>query len=157
MTDKKTWGPHNRPKNVPRPEKLTDREKRLAQGLVGGLSNAAALRKAGYAAGSFNCVADKPHFVEYLAALRNREVERLDYTVDNLCARLEHIAFEATAHRQYGPAVQAVMGIAKMMGHLADKSEIELHLISKPMREPTKELELSPEAWQRQFAPKQVQ
>jgi hypothetical protein len=58
---------------------------------------------------------------------------------------------------QYGPAVQAVMGIGKMMGHLADKTEIELHILSKPAREPTDVITLSPEDWQRQFTPKRIQ
>jgi len=84
-------------------------------------------------------------------------VERLDYTIDNLCARLEHIAYAALDDRQYAAAVSAVMGIAKMQGHLADRSEIEMHIISKPAREPTREVSLSPEEWQRQFAPKLVQ
>jgi hypothetical protein len=49
------------------------------------------------------------------------------------------------------------MGIGKMMGHLADKTEIELHILSKPAREPTNEISLSPEEWQRQFTPKRIQ
>jgi hypothetical protein len=58
---------------------------------------------------------------------------------------------------QYGPAVQAIMGIGKMMGHTADRTEIELHILSKPSREPTDVVTLSPEEWQRQFTPKKLQ
>jgi hypothetical protein len=159
---KKTWGAHNSPaarklKQQPK-DKLTDRERLLAHGIVGGLSRTAAYRKAGYATSilSKGDIETRPRFVRYLQQLRDRQVERLDYSIDNLCARLEFIAFSACDEKQYGAAVSAVMGIAKMMGHLADKTEIELHMISKPAREPTSELTLSPEEWQRQFAPKQI-
>jgi hypothetical protein len=62
----------------------------------------------------------------------------------------------AMERNQFGPAVQAVMGIGKMMGHLADKTEIELHILSKPSREPTTEISLTPDQWQEMFAPKRV-
>ena len=160
---KKTFGPHNlkaahaAPKR-PRSDALTDKERVLAQGLVGGLTKAAAFRKAGYATGvRQDEVLGRARLVRYLDELRKRQVERLDYSIENLCARLEHIAFAAMDDGQYAAAVSAVMGIGKMMGHLADKTEIEMHIISKPAREPTKEITLSPEEWQRQFAPKVIQ
>jgi hypothetical protein len=58
---------------------------------------------------------------------------------------------------QFGAAANAVMGIGKLMGHLNEKSEIELHILSKPAREPTDIVTLSPEEWQRQFTPKRIQ
>jgi hypothetical protein len=164
---KKTWGAHNAPdmrtlreKKREKKQELTDRERVLAQGLVGGLTKKAALQKAGYASSTLavaDSIFDRPRFVRYIDHLRQRQVERLDYSIDNLCARLERVYFEAMEKSQYNAAVQAVMGIGKMMGHLADKTEIELHILSKPMREPTKDLVLSPEEWQRQFAPKRIQ
>ena len=164
---KKTWGPHNSPgtrtlreKKREKKEVLTDRERILAQGLVGGLTKKAALQKAGYASSALadpDSVFVRPRFVRYLDHLRERQVERLDYSIDNLCARLERVYLEAMEVRQYGPAVQAIMGIGKMMGHLADKTEIELHILSKPSREPTNVVTLSPEEWQRQFMPKKLQ
>ena len=164
---KKTWGPHNSPgtrelreKKRAKADVLSDRERNLALGMVGGLSLKAALQKAGYASSQLS-VADsiltKPRFVRYIDELRKKQVERLDYSIDNLCARLERVYLEAMEKSQYGPAVQAVMGIGKMMGHLADKTEIELHILSKPAREPTSEISLSPEEWQRQFTPKRIQ
>lgn len=136
---------------------LTDRERILADGVLSGLSQTAAMRKAGYATGASASEAlNRPRVLKYLNKVRDRQVERLDYTIENLCARLEHIAFCALEDKQYAPAVSAVMGIAKMMGHLADRTEIEMHIISKPAREPTKEVSLSPEEWQRQFAPKVI-
>jgi len=165
---KKTWGPHNAPdmrelrekKKRAKQDVLTDRERALALGMVGGLSLKAALQKAGYASSQLS-VADsilsRPRFIRYVDALRRKQVERLDYSIDNLCARLERVYMEAMEKSQYGPAVQAVMGIGKMMGHLADKTEIELHILSKPAREPTNDITLSPEEWQRQFTPKRIQ
>jgi hypothetical protein len=164
---KKTWGPHNAPdmrtlreKKRARKDDLTDRERLLAQGLVGGLTLKASLQKAGYASSIMSgadSILNRPRFVRYVDHLRQRQVERLDYSIDNLCARLERVYFEAMEKSQYNAAVQAVMGIGKMMGHLADKTEIELHILSKPAREPTTELTLSPEEWQRQFTPKRIQ
>jgi len=138
---------------------LTDRERALAQNLVGGMTRKAAFQKAGYAAVSAgdDNITEKPRFIRYLDELRRKQVERLDYSIDNLCARLERVYLEAMEKSQYGPAVQAVMGIGKMMGHLADKTEIELHILSKPAREPTNDITLSPEEWQRQFTPKRIQ
>jgi hypothetical protein len=163
---KKTWGPHNSPGMRELREKkrakagvLSDREMKLAQNLVGGMTRKAAFQKAGYAAVSVgdDNITGKPRFVRYLDQLRRKQVERLDYSIDNLCARLERVYLEAMEKSQYGPAVQAVMGIGKMMGHLADKTEIELHILSKPAREPTTDITLSPEEWQRQFTPKRIQ
>jgi hypothetical protein len=164
---KKEWGRHNAPsprelreKKRAKKRDLTDREKNLALGLVGGLTMKAALQKAGYASSTLSTadsILNRPSFVRYIDHMRKRQVERLDYSIDNLCARLERVYMEAMERNQYGPAVQAVMGIGKMMGHLADKTEIELHILSKPAREPTNEITLSPEEWQRQFTPKKLQ
>jgi mitochondrial fission protein ELM1 len=158
------WGPHNIAKaRAARKRKtardvLTDRERIVAQGIVGGMSQKAAFAKAGYAAGTNEMVVlTRPAVIRYIEELRERAVTRLDYTIENLCARLEHISYAALDAEEYAPAVSAIMGIAKMMGHLADRTEIEMHIISKPAREPTKEITLSPEEWQRQFAPKQIQ
>jgi hypothetical protein len=163
---KKTFGAHNAPsmrelreKKRAKADILSDREMKLAQNLVGGMTRKAAFQKAGYAAASAgeDTIDTKPRFVRYLDSLRRKQVERLDYSIDNLCARLERVYMEAMEKSQYGPAVQAVMGIGKMMGHLADKTEIELHILSKPAREPTNDITLSPEEWQRQFTPKRIQ
>lgn len=160
------WGPENVAKARAAKAKnrnkvrdvLTDRERIVAQGIVGGLTQRAAFAKAGYAAGTEEMrVLTRPAVIRYIEELRDRSVQRFDYTIENLCARLEHISYAALSEREYTAAISAIMGIAKMMGHLADRSEIELHIISKPAREPTKSVTLSPEEWQRQFAPKQIQ
>jgi hypothetical protein len=158
LNAKKTWGPHNL-KRGPKTDKITDRERLLALGIAGGLTKKAALQKAGYASSQAgdDSILERPRFVRYLKYLRDRQVERLDYSIDNLCARLEYVHLEAVNARQFGAAVQAILGIGKMMGHMADRTEIEMHIISKPMREPTHELTLSPDEWQRQFAPKRIQ
>ena len=168
MTDepKKTWGRHNAPSPAELREAkkeakkvLTDKEKALAHGIVGGLTLKAAFQKAGYAASmqGDDRVLNRPHFVRYLDQMRKRQVDRLDYSVDNLCARLERIYLEAMERFQFGAAANAVMGIGKLMGHLNERSEIELHILSKPAREPTDIVTLSPEEWQRQFTPKRIQ
>lgn len=163
MSGRPTWGPHNgavaRGRQRTKKEVLGDRERTLAHALLGGMSRTAAFRKAGYANSTVadaDSILNRPHFVRYMAAARLRQVERLDYSVDNLCARLEHVYFEALALGQTGSAVQAVLGIGKLMGHMTDRTEVEMHIISKPARETTELVTLSPEEWQRQFAPKRV-
>jgi Phage terminase, small subunit len=139
-------------------DRLTDRERNVCQYLVGGMTQRAAFAKAGYAQGTAESrVLERPAVIRYIEELRERAITRFDYSIENLCARLEHIAYCALAAGEFAPAVSATMGIAKMMGHLADRTEIEMHIISKPAREPTKEVTLSPEEWQRQFTPKQIQ
>jgi hypothetical protein len=163
MSGKPTWGPHNgavgRGRARTKKETLSDRERQLAHALLGGMSRTAAFRKAGYANSTVqdaDSILNRPHFVRYMAAARLRQVERLDYSIENLCARLEHVYFEALALGQTGSAVQAVLGIGKLMGHMTDRTEVEMHIISKPMRETTEAINLSPEEWQRQFAPKRI-
>ena len=119
MAVKKTWGAHNAPDMRTLREKkrakatgdqLTDRERILAQSLVGGMTRKAAFQKAGYAAvavGEDN-VTTRPRFVRYVDQLRKKQVERLDYSIDNLCARLERVYMEAMDKNQFGAAVQIV-------------------------------------------------
>src|SRR5262245_27881021 len=109
----KTWGSHNGKAGLQaaharraREKPLSDRERVLAQGIVGGLSNTAAARKAGYGLGAPTAeILERPRVLKYINELRARAVERLDYTIDNLCARLEHIAYAALDDRQYAAAV----------------------------------------------------
>lgn len=132
----------------------------MCRGIVEGLSITEAFRRAGYSETSSlqkNEVLARPRVIRYIEELREHILRKFDYTIENLCDELRAIAQAATLDGQYAPAVSALMGIAKMMGHLADRTEIELHILSKPSREPTKELVLSPEEWQRQFAPKLIQ
>lgn len=157
------WGPENLAKaRAPRKQKLTPKERKLAINLVQGMPKTQAMQKAGFSGrvnvkeGDPDSVFQRPHFVKFMRELQDRQIKRLDYSVDNLCARLEFVYLEAIQRHQYGPAVQAALGIAKMMGHLADRTEIEMHIISKPLREPTEVVTLSPEEWQRQFSPRRI-
>lgn len=150
----------NRKRQLADADVCTDRERALARGLVEGLSKAEAFRRAGYSGLSSTQVNDvlaRPRVILYIEELRERIVKKFEHTVESLCDTLRMIADRAMADGQFAPAVSAIMGIAKMHGYLADRTEIEMHIISKPAREPTKEITLSPEEWQRQFAPKQIQ
>jgi hypothetical protein len=48
-------------------------------------------RSAASALSNPDSVLNCPRFVRYLEWMRNRQVERLDYSIDNLCARLERV------------------------------------------------------------------
>ena len=122
------WGPtkENLAKaRAPRKRKLTPKERKLAINLVRGLPKTQALKKAGYSdrpAGDPDSIFQRPHFVRFMKELQDRQIKRLDYSVDNLCARLEFVYIEAISHRQYGPAVQAALvGQAKPRDALADE------------------------------------
>lgn len=131
----------------------------MCRGIVEGLTITEAFKRAGYSETSSlqkNEVLARPRVILYIEELRERILQKFDHTIEALCERLDKIAAAAMLDGQYVPAVSAIMGIAKMHGHLADRTEIELHILSKPAREPTKEISLSPEEWQRQFAPKLV-
>jgi hypothetical protein len=54
---------------------------------------------------------------------------------------------------QVPAAITAIMSKAKLLGYLVDKSEIELHILNKPSREPIDVTDLSVEEWQERFAP----
>lgn len=128
----------------------------MCRGIVEGLSVTEAFKRAGYSEASSlqkSEVLARPRVIRYIEELRERILQKFDYTIEALCNELRSIAEAAKLDGQYAPAVSAIMGIAKMHGYLADKTEIELHILSKPMREPTKEITLTPEEWQRQFAP----
>src|SRR4030095_6289190 len=145
------WGPENITKARAANRKIkgrfkvrdvpSDRERAVAQYLVGGMTQKAAFVKAGYSIGTDEYrVLTRPAVVRYIEEVRERAVTRFDYPSETLCARLEHISAAALASGEYAPAISAVMGIAKMMGHLADRTEIEMHIISQPARETTSEV-----------------
>ena len=56
--------------------------------------------------------------------LQEEHRERHKVTVDSLTQELNELKEEARAEKQYSPAISAVMGKAKIHGHLTDKSEI---------------------------------
>lgn len=97
-----------------------------------------------------------PKFRYYLFHLRERMAERTYQSVDLLIKQLDDVRLLAMVDRQVGGAVSAIMAKAKLLGYLVDKSEIEMHILNKPSRDPTPVVELSVDEWMEQFGPRQL-
>ena len=134
------------------------RREKFAQGLAEGLSGAEAYRRAGYRGKGHSAEAASSQILRNLevqqrvADLRGRTAERAEITRDTIIAELEEARQLALQLGQAGAAVQAAMGIAKVLGLVVDRAELSL-ITHKPSLVPTKELELSEEEWRRQFVP----
>jgi hypothetical protein len=87
-----------------------------------------------------------------LARARAAAVERAGITVDSIVVKLER-AYEvalASEPAQTSGAVAAQMGIAKLLGLVIDRGQLDV-VHHKPSLLPTKQLELSREEWEKTF------
>jgi hypothetical protein len=139
-------------------EGLNDQQKALAKFIVSGMAYPEAFREAGYETQHPYTaeILTSPSFRYYLFYLRERMAERTYQSVDLLIKQLDDARLLAMVDRQVGPCITAIMAKAKLLGYLVDKSEIEMHILNKPSREPTKIVELSVEDWQEQFGNPQI-
>lgn len=72
-----------------------------------------------------------PHIKARIAELKRHHLMRHDVTVDSITQEYEEIRGKAIEDKQYGPAVSAVTGKAKLHGLVTDKSEIGVNLTVK--------------------------
>jgi phage terminase small subunit len=100
-----------------------------------------------------NSIVHTPEFKHYLFYLREKTAERTHQSVELLIKQLDDARLLAMVDHQVPAAIQAIMSKAKLLGYLVDKSEIELHILNKPSREPIDVTDLSVEEWQERFAP----
>jgi len=124
------------------------------------MSNAAAFRDAGYSGkwtGGPNNLLKRPAIKEYIRMLEERQRIRLNVTLDGLVLNLrtgQDLAIETGNPTAY---VAATMGLAKLMGFLKEEREGDINVyINRPLREPTKELELTPDQWVAKWSPKEL-
>lgn len=140
---------------------LNDRQRRLAENIALGMSYREAYRAAGYKgpfpygknAESEGSILVTPEFKHYLFSLREKASERTHQSVELLIKQLDDARLLAMVTHQPTAAITAIMGKAKLLGYLIDKSEVEMHILNKPSREPVKTLSLSVDEWQEQFNP----
>ena len=66
-----------------------------------------------------------------MAELRNEAARRNEITVDLILRELEEARVGALVQKQFGAAVQASMGRAKVAGLIVDRSEVESNLRSQ--------------------------
>jgi hypothetical protein len=84
-----------------------------------------------------------------IAELQERLAEKTVINLDGLTNELLDIKTKAVANGSFGPAVAAVVAVAKLHGFMVDKSEVTV--LNKPAPLPTKVIELSEDEWLEQF------
>ncbi|MEI9409340.1 terminase small subunit [Mesorhizobium salmacidum] len=139
--------------------KLNMRQERFCLALSEGLPQSRAYIAAGYtsrgnaaevaAARLFRNVQVQSRIAELQAAA----VRRSEITVDDLVAELDSMRKLAMACKNPAAGVAAVMGKAKLLGLVVDRTEIEA-TVRKPSREPTNDRRMSLEEWEKRFRPK---
>ena len=147
---------------LPKPgEGLSDRQRHLAEFIAQGHSLKESYKMAGYegSTGVYadNSITKSADFKYYLFWLREQTMERTFQSMDLLLKQLDDVRLLAMMEREPMAAVNAIMGKAKILGMLVERSEIEHSFINKPSREPTDVLDLTVDEWKEKFAPKQLQ
>ncbi|CAN7470004.1 terminase small subunit [Mesorhizobium sp. LjNodule214] len=141
--------------------KLNMRQERFCLGVAEGLPQSRAYIAAGYAArgNAAEVEASKmvrlPKVAARVAELQAKAARRSEITVDSLVAELEDMLQLATRVGQPSAGVSAIMGKAKLLGLVIDRTEVESTL-RKPSRTPTTDKSISMDDWVRRFAPKRV-
>ena len=86
-----------------------------------------------------------------VSQLQAKAAQKVEKTVGDVIADLDRLRDQAFATGQLSAGVQAVMGAAKILGLVVDRSEAIIQ--HKPALF-SKALELSIEEWEEQFSPK---
>jgi hypothetical protein len=143
-----------------RPFTLTPRHKQFCRNIVAGMSQQLAFRDAGFTGGwtgGPTAFLRRPAIQQYIELLQAKQRLRLNVTLDGLALNLrtgQDLAVETGNAAAY---VAATMGLAKLFGFLKEEREGDINVyINRPLREPTKEIELTPEAWVRKWSPKEI-
>ena len=146
---------------------LTPQQTRFVFAILEGKNQVEAYKAAGYKGGknaeltdqalrsTASKVARRPLVANALAAARERQIARVEITVDDLVKRLER-AYDVALScdpPQANAAVSATMGIGKLLGLVLDRSELTV-IRDKPSPVPSKVLELSEDDWKKTFAKK---
>lgn len=85
--------------------------------------------------------------------LQERNLKRLNVTVDKLVADLDTMFELAKTMKHPAAGVGAVMSKAKLLGLVVDKKEVTT-TTRKPLREPAEATRMSMDEWLKKFAPK---
>jgi hypothetical protein len=141
---------------MPSAFKLTARQERFVLLIVKGEAQTTAYEQAGYsvkskavAATNASNLMKSPNVQGRLAELRNALAVRTVVSLDSLTRDLDDIRSKAMANLSFGPAVAAVVAMAKLHGFMVDRAELMIEHRPAPL--PTKILELSEKEWIEQF------
>lgn len=97
-----------------------------------------------------------PKVAAKVMALRADAARRSEVTVDSLVAELDAVLAMAIGMGQPAAGVSAIMGKARLLGLIIDRSEV-VTTIRKPARESTTQSEMSLEEWQAKFGPRLIE
>jgi phage terminase small subunit len=136
---------------------LNPRQQRFCEGVVSGLPASRAYVEAGYSSRSPDQEASNlvrnPKVASKIAELQAKAAKKAEKTVADVIADLDRLRDEAFATGQIAAGVSAVMGAARILGMIVDKSQVE-QLQHKPAPLPTQILELTEAEWVEQFSRK---
>lgn len=136
--------------------KLTPRQERFVLLIIKGETQSTAYEQAGYSAKTKeigSTAASKlirnPNIQGRMLELQQALAVRTVVSLESLTAQLDEIRVAAKAAGSYGPAVAAVVAVARLHGFMVDRQE--LTVMHRPAPLPTKILELSESEWLEQF------
>jgi len=144
-----------------RPFKLSLQHERFCRSVVSGMKLGAAYVEAGFSPryiGGATDLMKRPEIKAKIKHLREVQRRRLNVTLDSLVLDLRTGQEMAISERNPTAYVAATMGLARLMGFLKDEraaDEVNI-FINRPLRQPSKELELTPDQWVARWAPKLV-
>src|SRR5262245_17145835 len=134
------------------PVLLNTRRERFAQEVAKGLPASRAYAEAGYTARGNAAEVNaarllrKAQVATRVRELQAKHAKQVEKTVADIIADLDRLRDEAFATGQLSAGVQAVMGAAKILGLIVDRSEA--HIIQHKPALFSTALELSVEEWQ---------
>jgi hypothetical protein len=141
---------------------LNSRQEAFCRGLAEGLPQSRAYIQAGYgsrgnaAEASDSQLLRNPKVAARVAALRADAARRSEVTLDSLVGELDAVLAMAVELGQPAAGVSAIMGKARLLGLIVDRSEV-VTTIRKPAREATNQSEMSLEEWQAKFGPRLIE
>jgi hypothetical protein len=138
-----------------------DREARFARNLIAGMNQQMAMIEAGYSASSARSnmgalVQRRQYFIDEMERLRAVQHKRLAVTIDTIIIELYRDRDMARRLEQPAVAAGITMHMAKVLGFLEDRQQVDITIINKPLAVPTKELELSVDEWIARWSPKEI-
>jgi phage terminase small subunit len=138
---------------------LNPRQTAFVRHLAEGKSQAQAYLDAGYRGDRRQADANAARLIAkdkialHLGKLQAAAQKRTEITVDALVEELEQMRLWAIECRNPAAGVSAILGKAKLLGLVIDKTEVS-GSIRKPSRSPTTDRQITIEEWKRRFVPK---
>jgi hypothetical protein len=146
---------------APKVAVLSQRERTLAHNIVTGMKLQDAMLDAGYThamatSGAGAKIQRRPGFQEEVARIRAGMARRLNITLDSLVLDLLADREAARTAEQPATAATITMSIAKLLGFLSEKSQLDITIINKPLATPGSDYLMSVEDWIAEWSPKEI-